>query len=145
MIIGYYIHDNETMKVFNQYTEVFSALSDVTRLRIIYLLILSKESLCVCEIVDSLEEPESNISRHLKVLKHTKLVEERKEGRWKYYSITAGSDQIMTHLFQTITLIPREVMKKEYEQLQRRLKLRKDGKCLLGIQKSQLISSKKEG
>ena len=145
MIIGYYIHDNETMKVFNQYTEVFSALSDVTRLRIIYLLILSKESLCVCEIVDSLEEPESNISRHLKVLKHTKLVEERKEGRWKYYSITAGSDQIMTHLFQTITLIPREVMKKEYEQLQRRLKLRKDGRCLLGIQKSQLISSKKEG
>ncbi len=145
MIIGYYIHDNETMKVFNQYTEVFSALSDVTRLRIIYLLILSKESLCVCEIVDSLEEPESNISRHLKVLKHTKLVEERKEGRWKYYSITASSDQIMTHLFQTITLIPREVMKKEYEQLQRRLKLRKDGRCLLGIQKSQLISSKKEG
>ena len=145
MIIGYYIHDNETMKVFNQYTEVFSALSDVTRLRIIYLLILSKESLCVCEIVDSLEEPESNISRHLKVLKHTKLVEERKEGRWKYYSITASSDQIMTHLFQTITLIPREVMKKEHEQLQRRLKLRKDGRCLLGIQKSQLISSKKEG
>ena len=145
MIIGYYIHDNETMKVFNQYTEVFSALSDVTRLRIIYLLILSKESLCVCEIVDSLEEPESNISRHLKVLKHTKLVEERKEGRWKYYSITASRDQIMTHLFQTITLIPREVMKKEHEQLQRRLKLRKDGRCLLGIQKSQLISSKKEG
>ena len=133
------------MKAINEFTEALAALSDKTRLRIVYLLVLSGESICVCEIVDSLEEPEANISRHLKILKHAGLVEERKEGRWKYYSITKNGDQFMTHLFQTVSSIPKEMLMKEYEKLGERLKLRENGRCLLGIQNAQLISRKKGG
>ena len=133
------------MKVIDEFTEVFASLSDKTRLRIIYLLVLSGEPLCVCELVDSLEETEANISRHLKVLKHAGLVEERKDGRWKYYSIIKTGDQLMAHLFQTVALIPGEAAVKEYEKLQERLKLREGGRCSLGIQNARLISRKRRG
>lgn len=133
------------MKAINEFTEVFAALSEKTRLRIVYLLVLSGESICVCELVDSLEETEANISRHLKILKHAGLVEERKEGRWKYYSVTGNRDEFMERLFQAVAYIARETVMKEYEKLKERLKLRENGKCILGIQNARLMSSKKGG
>ena len=131
------------MKAISESTEIFAALSDKTRLRIVYLLVLSGEPLCVCELVDSLEEPEANISRHLKILKHAGLVEERKDGRWKYYSLVRKEDPFATHLFQTIALIPGEIAAEENERLMERLKLRANGRCLLGIQNAQLTPRKK--
>ena len=125
--------------------EIFKALNDKTRISIFYLLIRSGESICVCEIVDSLEEAQSNISRHLKILKNAGLIEERKEGQWKYYSITEKGDQFMTHLFQTIASIPKKTLRKEYAKLKERLKMRRNGKCILGIQNAHLLSRKRGG
>lgn len=71
--------------------EVFKALGDETRLRILNL--LSEREVCVCEIVDVLKLGQSKISRHLAALKHAGLVECRRDGMWVFYQLTpARSD-----------------------------------------------------
>lgn len=137
------MHVCVSMKAIDNYTEIFAALSDKTRLRIIYLLIMIKQALCVCELVDSTEEPEVNISRHLKILKQSGLVEEYKEGRWKYYSITKNSNQFMVTLINSVIFIQYKESEKDLWRLRQRIQLRENGKCILGTQNPKLISRKK--
>ena len=66
-------------------TELFKALSDPTRIQILYL--LQKDDLCVCEIMSILEKPQSTLSHHLSILKNANLVKPRKEGVWTYYKL----------------------------------------------------------
>ncbi|MFQ5834709.1 MAG: ArsR/SmtB family transcription factor [bacterium] len=129
--------------MIKEFAEIFKALSDETRVRILYLLNLSEESICVCEIVDSLEEPQYNISRHVKILRNAGLIEEDKEGRWRYYSLTKKRDLFIAHLFQTISSIPKKILIKDSVRLKERLKIRKEGKCVLGIQNPDLLSRKR--
>lgn len=68
---------------------VFHALSDETRLCIVAL--LGPGERCVCELTDSLQTGQSRLSFHLKTLKDAGLVQDRKEGRWSYYSLVPGA------------------------------------------------------
>lgn len=61
----------------------FKALSDETRLRIVNLLI--KKELNVNEIVSILNMGQSRISRHLKILSDSSLINSRKDGLWVFY------------------------------------------------------------
>jgi len=63
--------------------KMLSALADETRLRM-YLL-LSKNELCVCELMMILHMEQSRISHCLRVLKEAGLVESRREGKWIVY------------------------------------------------------------
>jgi DNA-binding transcriptional ArsR family regulator len=65
--------------------EVFKALGDETRIRIVRL--LAKRSLCVCQIVDALGEPQYKVSRHLGILKRAGILVDRREGTWMHYSL----------------------------------------------------------
>jgi ArsR family transcriptional regulator, arsenate/arsenite/antimonite-responsive transcriptional repressor len=65
--------------------QLFHALSDETRLGIIEKLRGGEH--CVCDLQDDLEAAQSRLSFHLRVLKDARLVTDRKEGRWSYYSI----------------------------------------------------------
>lgn len=65
--------------------ELFHALSDETRLRILDM--LRDGERCVCDLQDELDAAQSRLSFHLRVLKEAGLVSDRKEGRWSYYSI----------------------------------------------------------
>ncbi len=65
---------------------ICSALSDTTRIMILYL--LSKKALFVNEIADTLDAPQSTISRHLRVLRERKLVRTEREGTSVRYSLT---------------------------------------------------------
>jgi len=65
--------------------ELFKALADETRLRILSL--LSDGELCVCEITKLLDVSQPNISRHLAYLRRANLVTMRQDGKWKYYAI----------------------------------------------------------
>ncbi len=116
-----------------QYTQVFKALGDMTRLRITHLLLEIKKELCVCEIVDSLGESQSNISRHLKELKYAGLVCERKDGKWTFYSVVEPEDQFTKNLLRTVASIKGGIFKKDLEVLKLRLTLRQDGKCAVGM------------
>lgn len=66
-------------------SQIFKALGDPTRLKIIYS--LSREELCVCDIADLLEMNQSAISHQLRVLRNLRLVKYRKEGKSAIYSL----------------------------------------------------------
>ena len=66
--------------------QLFKALADETRLRILNL--LCRRELCVCQIVEVLEIGQSKASRHLAHLRHAGLVTDRREGLWMYYSLS---------------------------------------------------------
>ncbi|MDO8137123.1 MAG: metalloregulator ArsR/SmtB family transcription factor [Candidatus Brocadiales bacterium] len=122
------------------YVEVFKALADPTRLRILYLLAYAGKELCVCEFVDSLEEPQYNVSRHLRVLRQAGLLKERKEGRWVYYSLSQDRSSFKDSLLKLVRSI--SIDKKDVERLKERLCIRVKGRCVLGIQKGHLLSKK---
>jgi ArsR family transcriptional regulator len=63
----------------------FHALSDETRLEIVAM--LSHGERCVCELMDALKAAQSRLSFHLRTLKDAGLVNDRREGRWIYYSL----------------------------------------------------------
>nr|WP_282730821.1 metalloregulator ArsR/SmtB family transcription factor [Methanobacterium alcaliphilum] len=75
-------------KLENQ-SNVFKAISDPTRLKILYL--LQEGELCVCEINTALEKPQSTISHHLTVLKSSGFIKGRKEGVWIHYKLSNPS------------------------------------------------------
>lgn len=66
-------------------TELFRALGDETRTRI--LSVLAEGEICVCHISKILNMTKSAISHQLKVLKMVRLVKSRKSGKEVYYSL----------------------------------------------------------
>jgi Predicted transcriptional regulators len=58
---------------------LFKALGEPTRLKIIRL--LATRDLCVCDLEEIMQFSQPRISQHLKVLKYSGLVNERKEGQ----------------------------------------------------------------
>jgi len=63
---------------------LFHALSDETRLALLERLKGGEH--CVCELTDAMKAGQSRLSFHLKVLKEAGLIQDRREGRWMYYS-----------------------------------------------------------
>ena len=46
---------------------------------------------CVCDLTAALDAGQSRLSFHLKTLKAAGLVQDRREGRWSYYSLVPGA------------------------------------------------------
>jgi len=65
--------------------EIFKALGDENRIRILNLLI--RQELCVCEIETLLDMTQSNASRHLNKLKTSGVITSEKKSQWVYYRI----------------------------------------------------------
>lgn len=92
---------------------IFKSLGDETRLRILSLL-LEKDELCVCYLMDVLQLPQSTVSRHLSLLKKAGWLKDRREGVWIYYSINRPLAPIQQFLlpvlgnFLTATSIAKE-------------------------------------
>ena len=70
--------------------ELFKALSDETRLRILNL--LYEQELCVCDVMEVLGISQSKASRHLIALKRVGLANDRREAQWMYYSLVPGKE-----------------------------------------------------
>lgn len=66
-------------------SEFFKVFGDNTRIKIIQA--LSMEEMCVCDISVLLNMSQSAISHQLKVLRQSKLVKIRKEGKVVYYTL----------------------------------------------------------
>ena len=76
-----YTDDNTLYDV----AELFKNFSDSTRIRILYCLIENERS--VTEIADLLNMNQSAISHQLRILKNSKLIKNRREGKTIYYSL----------------------------------------------------------
>jgi len=63
----------------------FQALGDKTRLRLLNL--MGDREICVCYLVEILEQGQPKISRHLAYLRRAGIVEARRDGKWMHYRI----------------------------------------------------------
>ncbi len=112
---------------------IFKALSDSKRLRIVRVLMQAGLELCVCEIVDCLQESQYNVSKQLKELKNAGVVKERKDGRWVFYSLAEPEDEFHKTIIQSLYNIKDETLSMDQKRLKGRLSLRENGKCVIGI------------
>jgi DNA-binding transcriptional ArsR family regulator len=64
---------------------LFGALADATRVRIVHTLL--RQELCTCDLAAVLGVTESAVSQHLRVLRHLGLIRHRRAGRLVYYSL----------------------------------------------------------
>ncbi|MDX1451305.1 MAG: metalloregulator ArsR/SmtB family transcription factor [Oleiphilaceae bacterium] len=71
----------------------FKTWSDPVRLRILACLI-AREEVCVCDLIDVLQLPQSVVSRHLAYLRKHEMVASERRGTWQYYSHTLDADQL---------------------------------------------------
>ncbi|MEO0074754.1 MAG: metalloregulator ArsR/SmtB family transcription factor, partial [candidate division WOR-3 bacterium] len=62
--------DIDMKLLIEQLLDMLKALSDQTRLRIFWVLQKAATELCVCELIDILDQTQYNVSRHLKILKY---------------------------------------------------------------------------
>src|SRR4030095_7983229 len=87
---------------------VFKALADKTRLRILAL--LGNNEVCVCHIHDSLGLPQPTVSRHLAYLRRSGLVKARRDGVWVHYrlsdSLEPSVQDIVDAAVQSLTNVP---------------------------------------
>ncbi len=96
---------------------LFKALSDGNRLRILHL--LTHRELCVCEIEEILETTQSNASRHLLKLKHAGVISSTKKAQWVYYHLSAdfaGSHSLL-HQYLKGIFESEEIYRRDLEAL----------------------------
>jgi ArsR family transcriptional regulator len=110
--------------------KVLKILGQESRIRILRILLEAQKELCVCEIVDAMALPQYAVSRHLKALKQMGLVTERRAGTWILYSLVSPKNSFIKNLFSLIKSIPPR--EDDRVRLKRRLKLRLQGKCIIG-------------
>jgi ArsR family transcriptional regulator len=67
--------------------ELFRALADPARVRIVNVLATSGEPVCVCELIEPLELSQPTVSHHLKKLVDAGLLEREQRGKWAYFSL----------------------------------------------------------
>jgi ArsR family transcriptional regulator, arsenate/arsenite/antimonite-responsive transcriptional repressor len=84
-----------------QYVELFKALSDETRLRLIVL--LYKREFCVCQIEAALHISQTKASRHLAILRRGGLLKARREGLWVYYTLEEPENKVKADLFENLS------------------------------------------
>ena len=67
--------------------DVFKALGDPARVRIVNLLATSGQAVCVCHLIEPLGLSQPTVSHHLKKLTEAGLLEREQRGRWAYFSL----------------------------------------------------------
>jgi ArsR family transcriptional regulator len=104
------------VKNAGELAEVYRALADETRLRILAL--LRDGEVCVCHLQGSLRLPQPTISRHLAYLRKSRLVEARRAGVWMHYRLATPPSPVvkqvvesalhaLTHAASTVTDVAR--------------------------------------
>ena len=88
------VHENTVQKVLDEMpddetlydlAELFKVFGDSTRIRILYALF--EAELCVCDIAQLLGLTQSAVSHQLRVLKASRLVKPRRDGKTVFYSL----------------------------------------------------------
>ena len=80
--------------------QLFKALADETRLRILGLLLTGE--VCVCHIHESLRISQPKASRHLAYLRRAGLVDTRRDGLWIHYRLAESSDPVVGTVRQAV-------------------------------------------
>ena len=90
------MHDREDLdSVLYDLSEIFKILGDLTRVRILMALINGE--MCVRDLAERLDISDSAVSHQLRILRNSRLVKFRKEGKNAVYSI---SDEHVAKIFR---------------------------------------------
>ena len=82
-------------------TQIFKALGDPNRLRIMKM--LEQRELCVCEIRTVLKLSNSTVSEHLAVLRDAGLIHDTKSGKWVNYQLNkCDSNRLIQNTLQLL-------------------------------------------
>lgn len=71
--------------------ELFKALGDPHRVRIVNVLATAGEPVCVCDLTPALGLAQGTVSFHLKRLLDAGLIRRERRGTWSYYSLEPGA------------------------------------------------------
>lgn len=109
------------------------AFADPTRVRI--LAALRAGELCVCELCDALQVPQSTLSTHLQVIRDSGLVQTRKEGKWIYYALDDHKAALTNPIFNFFSaeLLQDKTIAGDQSRLRSRLSCREEGECCVGF------------
>lgn len=95
---------------------IFRALADPTRLRI--MLLLQKMELAVGELAQILNQSQPRISRHIRILDEAGLAERRKEGSWVFLKPGPASElEILGRIFRSSKVAKSEQAMQDQAQL----------------------------
>ena len=83
--------------------QVFKALCDENRIRILKLLCGGEK--CACKLLQELNISQSTLSHHMKILCDSGIVTGRKEGTWMHYSISSEGAQAAKDLLTELTTV----------------------------------------
>ena len=72
-------------EILDDLAELFKIFGDSTRIKILFVLLESE--MCVCDIAQLLNMTQSAISHQLRILKQSRLVKFRREGKTIFYSL----------------------------------------------------------
>lgn len=75
--------------------ELFKVFGDSTRIRILF--VLFEAEVCVCDLAAALRMTQSAVSHQLRILKQSKLVKSRREGKSVFYSLADDHVRSIIH------------------------------------------------
>lgn len=90
---------NETMPdetELDALADLFKVFGDPTRIRILF--VLFEAEVCVCDLARALNMTQSAVSHQLRILKQSRLVKNRREGKSMFYSL--ADDHVRTVIAQ---------------------------------------------
>jgi ArsR family transcriptional regulator len=82
-------------ELIDRKSRLLKAIANETRLKMLRL--LSKREMCVCELTVALDLTQPTASHHLNILENIRLIKDRKEGKWVFYSV--DNTKLIQHLF----------------------------------------------
>lgn len=88
--LKWFAPESRMAREFQRLVEQLKAVSHPLRLRVLAL--LEGGELCVCQVAESLQVPQSSVSEALRELRRVDFVTERKEGRWVFVSVARNLD-----------------------------------------------------
>ncbi len=89
--------------------EIYKALADKTRLHILAL--LAQDEFCVCELVSIFDMSQPSISQHLRRLRQTGLIKERKTAQWVYYTLDGAAFPLIHSIVNSLPDVADELEK----------------------------------
>lgn len=88
--------------------QMFKALSDETRLKIVDM--VSYAELCACDILEEFELTQPTLSYHMKILTDCGLVNARKDAAWTRYTLNTESANSLKDFLELISAETEEVI-----------------------------------
>jgi ArsR family transcriptional regulator len=80
--------------------QLFKALADPARVKIVNRLAQSEGAVCACEFIPALGLSQATVSHHLKKLTQVGLLDREQRGKWAYFSLNPDAARQLASIVQ---------------------------------------------